>query len=85
MQHVLTDIEVANAKPGYLQMTIGRQVILLQEDNCLINATQVLKLCPLSMGQRTRRLKALRDKGKVKELPAQGLSPVLPRTQRRDI
>jgi len=72
MQHVLTDIEVANAKPGYLQMTIGRQVILLQEDNCLINATQVLKLCPLSMGQRTRRLKALRDKGKVKELPAQG-------------
>lgn len=72
MQHLLTDVEVANAKPGYLQMTIDGQVILLQEDSCLINATQVLKLCPLSLGQRKRRLKALRDKGKVKELPAQG-------------
>ncbi len=71
-QHVLTGIEVAKTKAGFLQMTIDGQVILLQEDICSINATQILKLCPLTQNQRTRRLKALKDAGKVQYLPAQG-------------
>lgn len=69
-QHVPTSVEVVKAKPGYLQMTVDDQVVLLQEDKCLINATQILKLCPLSKGQRAWRLKALGDKGKAEKLRA---------------
>ena len=53
-------------------MKIDDQVVLVQEDNCLINANQILKLSPLNQNQRTRRIKALRDAGKVQNLPAQG-------------
>lgn len=35
---MLTGIEVAKTKAEYIQITIDGQVILLQEDICLINA-----------------------------------------------
>lgn len=70
---MLTDIKVTKAKAGgYLQMKIDDQVVLMQEDNCLVNANQILKLSPLNQKQRARRIKALRDAGKVQNLPAQG-------------
>lgn len=55
----------------HFQMKIDDQVVLLQEDNCLINANQILKLSSLNQNQQTRRLKPLRDAGKIQNLPAQ--------------
>ena len=49
-------------------MKIDDQIVLLQENDCLINATQILKLCSLTQTQRKRKLKALKNKDKVKEL-----------------
>lgn len=69
---MLTVIEVVKANVGYVQMTIGDQVVFMQEDNCLINATQILKLSSLTQEQRKRRLTILRNANKVQELPAKG-------------
>lgn len=55
----------------HFQMKTDDQVVLLQEDNCLINANQILKLSSLNQNQQTRRLKPLRDAGKIQNLPAQ--------------
>ncbi len=55
----------------HFQMKIDDQVVLMQEDNYLINANQILKLSSLNQNQRTRRLKPLRNAGKIQNLPAQ--------------
>lgn len=55
----------------HFQMKIDDQVVLMQEDNYLINANRILKLSSLNQNQRTRRLKPLRDAGKIQNLPAQ--------------
>ena len=69
---MLTDIKVMKAKVGYLQMMIDGQVILMREEDCLINATQIFKLTPLTQNQQRHKFKILKNKTKVQYFPARG-------------
>ena len=54
---------------GYLQMIIDGQVVFMRKSDCMINATQILKLSTLTQNEQDYKIKALKYKQK---LPARG-------------
>ena len=72
MQHVLTAFEVMKADTKHLQMMIDGQVVLMREDDCTINATQILKISGKNQWQEKYVLKTLKEREKVVFRPARG-------------
>ncbi len=56
----------------YLQLTTAGHVVFIREDDCSINATQILRLFEKTLGQRQHVLDSLKHTNKVVIRPAQG-------------
>lgn len=64
--------EVMKADAEHLQMMIDGQVVLMRQDDCTINATQILKISHMTENQRKNTLRRLKQRNKVVLRPAQG-------------
>lgn len=72
MQQVLTGCEVMKANREHVQMMVDDQIVLMREEDCTINATQLLKLSKKTISQQRKILDILRENSKGVFRPAQG-------------